>query len=134
MSKVKRTSFRIDLEIYPYSVYVCFADPKLIKEEVLKHELNQYDDAFFDRKILEIETEKPGGRSIMLSNGNCIIFINKYFYNKSYILNVITHEVFHVTHFIMDRIGLKLNFKSDEAFCYLNGFLNEKILEKYLWK
>jgi hypothetical protein len=30
----------------------------------------------------------------------------------------------------MDRIGLNLSLESDEAFCYLNGYINEKIFEQ----
>ncbi len=131
---VKPLSFRIDLDIYPYSIYVCFANPELIKQEILNHKYNMYPDEYIDGIIKNINEDNPSARTITMSNGNCIIYINKSFYSKSMVLNCITHEVLHVTHSVMDRIGLKLNFKSDEAFCYLNGFLNEKILEKYLWK
>lgn len=42
--------------------------------------------------------------------------------------SVIAHEVFHITTFIMERIGMELIvMKSDEAYAYLIGYLTDKI-------
>lgn len=43
-------------------------------------------------------------------------------------LDSITHEVFHLTRRVMEGANLPLNEETDEAYAYLNGWLNEKII------
>ena len=40
---------------------------------------------------------------------------------------VISHEAFHIVHAILDDAGIKLSFKSDEAFAYLIEYLVTEI-------
>lgn len=42
---------------------------------------------------------------------------------------VVAHEVFHIAHAVLDDAGIKLSFKSDEAFAYLIEYLVTEITE-----
>lgn len=128
--KLKKKAFTIDLGIYPYSIFVCFLDLEEMRKELLAYKYNPPTNENIDKLF---ETFKKGdfaGRVQQIENGNLLVYFPNNFGETKYMVNTITHEVFHCTHMILDRIGLKLNFKNDEAFCYLNGFINEKIFEQ----
>jgi len=44
--------------------------------------------------------------------------------------DTLSHECLHAAHWFLNSRGLKLNFKSDEAFCYLLGSLVRRIAEQ----
>ena len=46
------------------------------------------------------------------------------FFQKDTSLSIISHEVFHLTHFIMDTIGAKFD---QESYAYLHAFLIKKV-------
>jgi hypothetical protein len=41
----------------------------------------------------------------------------------------LAHEVFHVVHYLMDHVGIRLSFDSHEAFAYAIGNLTARIAE-----
>ena len=127
--KLKPKAFEIDLVIYPYTVFVCFLDLDKLWEVFDHYEYWNPS----EQDIQEIKERLKGyfgGRTINIKEGNVVIYIPNNLKYDFYIPNIITHEVLHATHMIMDRIGLKLSFESDEAFCYLNGYINQKIFEQ----
>ena len=127
--KLKKKAFKIDLEIYPYTIFVCFLDFDLLIE-FLKKEKHPPTEENLKDIISNFENINYAAKVLPLKNGNVIMYIPNNYLEQNFMVNSITHESLHITHMIMDRIGLKLNFKSDEAFCYLNGFINEKIFEQ----
>ncbi len=126
MNKLKKKCFEIKLDIYSVSVFVCFLDLNLLYEYLINHKDFNGDIEYVKEKFKNMKNNYTG-KVLQFENGNIIMYIPRNFKNQNYMVNTITHEVFHITHFVMDRIGLKLNFKSDEAFCYLNGYINEQI-------
>ena len=74
--------------------------------------------------------ETVRGRCVMLSSNLTVIRLRKQ--PKKYdMMSVISHEVFHATSFILERIGMKLEvLVSDEAYAYMIGFLTTKIYKK----
>jgi len=44
--------------------------------------------------------------------------------------NILAHECLHAVHWFLDSRGIKLNFESDESFCYLLGSLVRRIAEQ----
>lgn len=129
--KLKKKAFDITLDVYPYTIFVVFIDLGLLRNCLLTYKYKISDTEIND--IIESfkVNSNCAARTLSLTNGNQVVFFpHKSFILNSYTVNTITHEVLHITHNIMDRIGLKLNFKSDEAFCYLNGYINQKIFEQ----
>lgn len=127
--KLKKKAFKIDLGIYPYTIFVCFLDFELLIDLISKEKLPPSEEQIEDIKSYFVNVNY-GAKVLNLSNGNVIMYIPHNYVEPNYMINSITHESLHITHMIMDRIGMKLNFKSDEAFCYLNGYINQKIFEE----
>ncbi len=127
--KLKPKAFKIDLGIYPYTIFVCFLDLEKL-EELIKSEEYPCSEEEIKEVIEGFKQNWFAAKVTSLDNGNVTMFVKNNYNDQSYMINTITHEVFHITHMIMDRIGLKLSFKSDEAFCYLNAYINEKIFEE----
>lgn len=44
--------------------------------------------------------------------------------------DTLAHECLHAVHWFMTNRGIKLNFKSDESYCYLLGSLVRRIAEQ----
>lgn len=44
--------------------------------------------------------------------------------------DTLAHECLHGVHWFLDNRGIKLNFKSDESYCYLLGSLVRRIAEQ----
>ena len=128
--KLKNKAFEIDLAIYPFTIFVCFLDLKKLEDLLKNYKFYKLTEEQIKEIIEPLKNISSGGRTLMLENGNVIIYIPNNLKYSQYMWNILTHEVFHTTHFIMDRIGLNLSLESDEAFCYLNGYINEKIFEQ----
>ena len=127
--KLKNKGFKIDLSIYPYTIFVSFGDVENFRE-IFKEDKYMCD--FKEDEILDIFKHFEGdyaAQTLPLNNGNILI----HFYLKNqdmYLFNTISHESLHAVRMIMDRVGMKLNSKNDEAFCYLLGYIVEKIIEE----
>lgn len=130
MPKLKNKSFEIDLQIYPFTIFVCFLDLTKLEELFRNYRFYKPTEEQIKEIIDSLKSVTGGGQTLRLENGNIVIYIPNNLKHSQYMWNIITHEVFHATHFIMDRIGLNLSLESDEAFCYLNAYINEKIFEQ----
>lgn len=130
--RLKPKAFTIDLQIYPYTIFVCFIDLNLLKECLENYKYKIPNEQIVDILSIMKNTRGAAGRALQIDNGNVILFFpTSYFTNSdSYMFNVITHEVLHAVEMILTRIGLVLDSKTDEAFCYLNGYINEQIFKE----
>jgi hypothetical protein len=128
--KLKNKAFEIDLAIYPFTIFVCFLDLTKLEELLRNYKFYKLTEEQIKGIIEPLKNISSGGRTLRLENGNVVIYIPSNLKYSQYMWNILTHEVFHATHLIMDSIGLNLTLESDEAFCYLNGYINEKIFEK----
>lgn len=98
--------------------------------------INQTDDEFYSEvahlanddleKVFLNLPESVLGRSYMTENNISIIrFIN---IDANEIPHgIIAHEAFHITTFILNKIGVKFSFKTDEFYAYLLNYLVDKI-------
>ena len=131
--KLKNKAFQIDLGIYPFAVFVCFGDVEKLRP-VLQAYKYTIDAEAIDNLIKHIgkKSENCAGNAFLLDNGNVVIWIDIVHYSEDpcYAVNTITHEVLHTTEMILNTVGMKLHRKSEEAYCYLNGYINEKIFEQ----
>lgn len=62
----------------------------------------------------------------------CVVFVNTDFWlilkRDSIEHDIIAHECFHATHFILGACGLKFKVSDKhEAFSYFNGYLNKQV-------
>ncbi len=118
---------RIRIPIYDHSIFVMFdvADSDIIRYfDIAKYERNQYD---------EVIDREPGdaGLTHIMPNGNVVMVIHKG--TDETFDNVINHECFHATHFILDRIGMKFEIGvSDEAYAYLNAYIIDQVKKNFV--
>jgi len=68
------------------------------------------------------------GRTVMLPSGQTVLRLKTYTGTPNCIATL-AHEVFHAVHFLMDRIGMRLSYDSDEAFAYATGNLTQRVIE-----
>lgn len=128
--KLKKKAFTLELGIYPYTIFIGFLDPHSLISQLESHKFPIKEEEIEKvRNILERETSDYAAITQPLSNGNIVIFVPEQ-PNPNYIVNMITHETLHATEMIMSRIGMTLCEQSDEAFCYLNGYINQEIFKQ----
>ena len=125
--KLKNKAFIIDLHIYPVKVFVVIGNPKQIKPLLLNYKNPPTEK---DLEILDSDLIFDGyyGFSYQLKyNSNFLIWIAK----DAPIFDIIPHEVLHCVQDIFRHIGENnLSEDNTEAFCYLNGYINQKIFEQ----
>lgn len=130
--KLKNKGFSIPLGIYPYTIFISFGSldnfRTIFKEDEFAKEISE-------EEIKDILFHFEGdyaARTLQLNNGNILIHFKHLYYSSSntFMFNTIAHESLHATEMILDRIGMKLNKKTDEAYCYLNGYIVEQIFKE----
>jgi len=62
------------------------------------------------------------GRTVRFEQGHILLWVED---KKD--RGVIAHEIFHVVHFMCDRIGIKLSMDSDEVFAYCIDYITTEI-------
>lgn len=94
------------------------------------------DDLEIDKKEIkqkfDIDLERTDFGGIAIENRGFLMMIlnNKVLKPDWYKNSTIAHEAFHITNFIMRRIGLHPDVDNDEAQAYLLSFLVEEIHKK----
>lgn len=60
-----------------------------------------------------------------------IVLNKKYLTDESFTISTIAHEAFHITSFIIKRVGIKPDVNNDEAQAYLLSWIVEQIYKLY---
>jgi hypothetical protein len=120
---MKGKNFIIPLVIYPFSVMVSIAE----EDGVLKKKLESLGVDMSQIPLTHSETQR--GRCIIFGGNQTLIRIYRPV-KTSEDYGSLQHEIFHATEFILDRVGMSLCKKSDEAYAYLIGYLTTEIYKK----
>ncbi len=76
-------------------------------------------------------TEKQTVAGLFLSDSDslamCIWIGSKKQRRERKLIEAVTHEVFHATYLMLDYAGVKMCEHTEEAFAYLNGYLNNQV-------
>jgi hypothetical protein len=62
---------------------------------------------------------------------NLIVLNKKYLKDELFAIGTIVHEAFHVTNFIMKRVGIHADVNNDEAQAYLLSWIVEQVYKQY---
>ena len=62
---------------------------------------------------------------------NLIVLNKKYLKDESFAVSTISHEAFHVTNFIMKRVGIHPDVNNDEAQAYLLSWIVEQVYKQF---
>jgi hypothetical protein len=95
------------------------------------------DDA--EKEIDEINKKYPSTISRFEFSGhaegygkyNLIVLNKKYLQDESYVIGTIAHEAFHITSFIMKRVGMNPDVNNDEAQAYLLSWIVEQVYKQF---
>lgn len=127
--KIKPTSmnFIVPLVIYPFDIMVSFGETNEQVEKNLKSKGILSDE---DIELAMFRTETVNGRAVMFESNQSFIRLRQIPVIPND-FGKLQHEIFHVVHFIMDRVGMKYEtMVSDEAYAYLTGYITEQIYLK----
>lgn len=107
--------------VYPFDLLVSFNQ----SDEDFYSEVRHLLDDNLDKVFLNLD-ETVLARSYFTKNNISIVrFVN---IDKDNIPHgLISHEIFHVTTFILDKANIKFSFKVDEAYAYLLGYLIDEV-------
>jgi len=113
---------KITDHIYGTDIILCIGEDKEFISFVKKNFTDLVDvvEQSLESECLGLTCLNPNTKTIVI-----------YFWNnqdKNRLLNTVTHELFHATHAIMTRVGIKLSDDSEEAYAYLIGYLTQKTL------
>ncbi len=111
-------TFKIKLDIYNHDLRVACVDSFDEMKAYLKKENVVIDDI-------------TSGEAITISGYDVGRFYIIFFPKDNKIrMQHIAHETFHFTSQFLQYLGMSLDNSSEEAFAYLNGYVNETIFDK----
>lgn len=116
--------FHFDVEIYKQTVYLFFLHNDTEFEKTFSKIFTKEAKESFKKNTTIFEL----GEAKCSSDGGYTIMRFKQ-WNQFTIKDIecINHEIFHATHYIMNRIGMMLTSDTGEAFAYLNSFIHAKV-------
>jgi hypothetical protein len=112
-------SFKSD--IYPIEIVFCIG--KTI-EEISDYCYKKFESKKFLLEELEPLRESAG---FCYDGGRGTLIISVKNVNTPHFIGILSHEISHATFFICDRLGIDTKTSPQEAYCYLNGWITEKI-------
>lgn len=121
-------NFIIPLVIYPFDVMVSIAQSDDdLKKEILKYKGTEEVKNNFDMCKWNSPTNR--GKTVCMGGKQTIIRLRYYPRTPEY-KGVLSHEVFHAAHFIMENLEMPLCNKNDEAYAYLIDYITKEIYKK----
>lgn len=122
--KQKPLNFIIPLIVYPFDLMVSINQSNDDIEKSLKAKNVDYTDV-----NVRNESSTRRGRTIIFKGNQTLIRLFD-FEKTPECYGYLAHEVFHAVEFVMERVGMKLCFKSNEAYAYLVGYITTEIYKK----
>lgn len=120
----KPINFIIPLVVYPFTVVVFINTDNDDVEKILTERQINYTDV-----NVRQGSDTRRGRTIIFKDNNVLIRMFEFKRNPSG-YGYLAHEIFHAVEFVMERIGMKLSNKSNEAYTYLVQYLTKEIYKK----
>lgn len=111
-------TFRVDVDIYNYSFIVCIGDR--INSIVFINKTQELKSAYPINELLEYN----GG--VFTENGKPTILWLPCIPKTPSDFSDLSHEIFHVVCRILRRVGIPLKENTEEAYCYLIGWITKQ--------
>lgn len=113
-------SFRIKIDLYNYLVEVVItSDLEKAKEFVSKRLNDPY---------IQVEDFHAAGKVFKKKRYAPIMWL-PFTPVDNVSLSVVSHEIFHLVHYLMSHVGMDLDDSSEEAYAYVMGYIT-----KQFWK
>jgi len=126
MIKKNKEFLLIRGEIYPFDVLITTAENQKVYKYIEKKKNYILNDV--EKRGLEMTSK---ARTVQLMGGQVIIRLKKQKTRVGIDLVDLVHEIEHAVWFIFNRIGIKHNDGSDEAFAYFQAYLTRQALNFY---
>ena len=129
---MKEFRLQITTGIYPLSIYVGSLDIGKFSDYLVTV-LDKKSAKYHIKGIKKsLKHNSAACCSCNYEDGSTVIFFFGIHNFEKRKYEIVTHEVFHSTMMYTEMLGLKYSKDSEEAFTYLNGFINGIILNEFL--
>jgi len=126
MNKKSKIAFNLSLIIYPFDLRFSFNETD---NEVFDF-MNKNLKSKIDIKNIQYESDFSDAFLFIDVSGAGLIRM-RYIPSTPKCYNLLQHEITHYVYFILsERISMKHNRKTTEAYSYLTGYITEKVYEK----
>ncbi len=119
---MKGHGFVVNLQVYPFDILVWFGSTdsmgKWLKKYLAKEDVEA---------LLSHEFRK--GKCAMLPTGQTVLWLPRVPQDAGD-MATLSHEIFHAVCFILDKIGMRLDDSSEEAYAYLIQYVSKQIYQK----
>lgn len=121
------SNFIIDLHIYPFTIMFSIGET----DEELQLILNGIEELSGLTNLIKdhLDLGDDYGLCYQAPKGSCIIRLQKTNRTPKW-KATLSHEILHAVHRIFHKIGLELVEGSQEAYCYLLGYIIEEFYTK----
>jgi len=112
---------RINMPIYHQILHIAICDDA-------EKEINEVRKKFYanvDKFEFAGYAEAEGKHHLILLNKKHLR------YDQPFAISTIAHEAFHITNFVMKRVGIKPDVNNDEAQAYLLSWIVEEVYKQY---
>lgn len=119
-------NFTIKTGVYPFNIMVSVdEDDDIVLKRLIKNGISKE-----ECSIITPLSAGTAARTVMFESGATMIRL-KSNNDVAKFFGYISHEAFHATTFILERVGIELKVMvSDEAYAYLIGYISESIIRR----
>lgn len=125
MKSSKTLLFVLEGSVWPYDIIFSFG---MGKEEMIKRCKEKFENPF-TKEDIELLNLSGRGFCLMLENNGVIVWLEKYPASPEW-FGHLAHEIFHATHTILNKAGIRLSEDSDESFAYLIDWITSNVYSK----
>lgn len=112
----------IPLHVYPFEIMFSIAE----SEEGFRKSLENFGAEWND--ALELEGTALGRATLLPCNRSVIRLVR--FPQTARDYAILAHEIFHIIHYLLRRIGMEWGDQSDEAYAYLISYITEEVYKE----
>jgi hypothetical protein len=123
---MKKRYFKIRIELYKVVVHFSFGQNDEEFSKDLKKELSSI---VSEEEMKNLCIMNHSGKTMMHTSGHIVCRLSS-LPTTPYYKGVLTHELFHITDFTLERVGVKLSRNSNEAYAYLIEYLTKSVYRK----
>jgi len=112
---------RISMPIYQQTLHIAICED--VEKEILEVRKKFY---------ANVDNFEFSGYAEAQDKHHLILLNKKYLrYDQPFAVSTIAHEAFHITNFVMKRVGIKPDVNNDEAQAYLLSWIIEEVYKFY---
>lgn len=121
-----KKAIKVKIDVYNRDLHVLFNyNPRESRNYINKK--TNFSNKSKELFLKHFTDERQDGKGSCISDGIDSFIILGDYRDIPDLVNTISHEAFHFVFTVLDHAGLKLSYKSEEAYTYLIGYVVEEI-------